>query len=300
MTMTVFTGGGAPENSALRGFCLTNVLPSMKTDIEEFRLIGRNNAKKTAFTLAEVLITLGIIGIVAAMTLPALIQHYEKMVLKNQFKKSYSVFFNAVKLAQAKNEAPFACYRWVGGDRCALVCVDTDPVFGICLRATCKDGSPTPNDVSGVWDDCFVFEEQLFTKTLKVAKFCQNNALANGCITDEYRGTDKVREEQAPNAGTPQNPNIEFSDTNIKNKFSSWVLVDGTVVMKQGRYKIDGHSIYAIDINGHRKPNKWGHDIFVVSLKGNTTDGIVKFDGVDYVTEKGGVSTAQMIKDMHK
>lgn len=29
---------------------------------------------KSAFTLAEVLITLGIIGIVAAMTLPALIQ----------------------------------------------------------------------------------------------------------------------------------------------------------------------------------------------------------------------------------
>ena len=30
--------------------------------------------KKHAFTLAEVLITLGIIGIVAALTLPALIQ----------------------------------------------------------------------------------------------------------------------------------------------------------------------------------------------------------------------------------
>lgn len=30
--------------------------------------------KKTAFTLAEVLITLGIIGIVAAMTIPTLIQ----------------------------------------------------------------------------------------------------------------------------------------------------------------------------------------------------------------------------------
>ena len=30
--------------------------------------------KKAAFTLAEVLITLGIIGIVAAMTMPSLIQ----------------------------------------------------------------------------------------------------------------------------------------------------------------------------------------------------------------------------------
>ena len=34
--------------------------------------------KKNAFTLAEVLITLGIIGIVAAMTLPVLVGHYKK------------------------------------------------------------------------------------------------------------------------------------------------------------------------------------------------------------------------------
>lgn len=36
---------------------------------------------KDGFTLAEVLITLGIIGIVAAMTLPGLINKYEKMLL---------------------------------------------------------------------------------------------------------------------------------------------------------------------------------------------------------------------------
>ena len=33
--------------------------------------------KKNAFTLAEVLITLGIIGVVAAMTLPTLIQNHQ-------------------------------------------------------------------------------------------------------------------------------------------------------------------------------------------------------------------------------
>lgn len=34
---------------------------------------------KKAFTLAEVLITLGIIGVVAAMTLPSLIAKYDEM-----------------------------------------------------------------------------------------------------------------------------------------------------------------------------------------------------------------------------
>lgn len=33
---------------------------------------------KKAFTLAEVLITLGILGVVIAMTLPALITNYQK------------------------------------------------------------------------------------------------------------------------------------------------------------------------------------------------------------------------------
>ena len=44
----------------------------------------------TAFTLAEVLITLGIIGVVAALTLPALINDKQNKELQTQFKKTYS------------------------------------------------------------------------------------------------------------------------------------------------------------------------------------------------------------------
>ena len=49
-----------------------------------------NSLKKSAFTLAEVLITLGIIGVVAALTLPSVINKYRAFVLEQQFKKSYS------------------------------------------------------------------------------------------------------------------------------------------------------------------------------------------------------------------
>ena len=44
--------------------------------------------RKTAFTLAEVLITLGIIGVVAALTLPALINNYEKSVVETRMQKT--------------------------------------------------------------------------------------------------------------------------------------------------------------------------------------------------------------------
>lgn len=45
-----------------------------------------------AFTMAEVLITLGIIGIVAAMTLPGLIKGYQERQFKSAYKKAYSEF----------------------------------------------------------------------------------------------------------------------------------------------------------------------------------------------------------------
>jgi len=53
---------------------------------------------KKGFTLAEVLITLGIIGIVAALTMPSLIANYKKMVYVTQLKKSYSQFIQALKI----------------------------------------------------------------------------------------------------------------------------------------------------------------------------------------------------------
>ena len=42
---------------------------------------------KSAFTLAEVLITLGIIGVVSALTLPVLVQKYRNNVVETKLKK---------------------------------------------------------------------------------------------------------------------------------------------------------------------------------------------------------------------
>ena len=61
------------------------------------RFTSRFSRKRTAFTLAEVLITLGIIGIVAAITLPTIINNYRVKVLENQFKKADSIIQQAVQ-----------------------------------------------------------------------------------------------------------------------------------------------------------------------------------------------------------
>lgn len=52
--------------------------------------------RKYAFTLAEVLITLGIIGVVAAMTLPGLVGKYRTKALSVQLQKMYSVISQAM------------------------------------------------------------------------------------------------------------------------------------------------------------------------------------------------------------
>lgn len=56
---------------------------------------------RLGFTLAEVLITLGIIGVVAAMTIPNLIANYKAHRLSSQFLESYSIIQQVFKQMEA-------------------------------------------------------------------------------------------------------------------------------------------------------------------------------------------------------
>ncbi|MCM1339291.1 MAG: type II secretion system GspH family protein, partial [Muribaculaceae bacterium] len=67
---------------------------------------GRVRGQKAAFTLAEVLITLGIIGIVAAMTIPNLLANYQKRQTITKLKQVYSTLTQTVKLSEAENGSP--------------------------------------------------------------------------------------------------------------------------------------------------------------------------------------------------
>lgn len=58
---------------------------------------------KKGFTLAEVLITLGIIGVVAALTLPTLISNYRKQEVVARLKKFYSILSQAIILSENDN-----------------------------------------------------------------------------------------------------------------------------------------------------------------------------------------------------
>ena len=61
-----------------------------------------NSLKRPAFTLAEVLITLGIIGVVAALTIPTLMANHRKKVVETKLEKIYSVMNQAINLTNAE------------------------------------------------------------------------------------------------------------------------------------------------------------------------------------------------------
>ena len=88
--------------------------------------------KRFGFTLAEVLITLGIIGVVAAMTIPTLISNTNSAKFKSQYKKTLSTLNQAALMATAQYDLDYASLTTAcatGGDEkpdvtasmCALI-----------------------------------------------------------------------------------------------------------------------------------------------------------------------------------
>ena len=109
----------ADEKKAYKGGCSQSISGSSHrqkcADIctQKFNVGLKAQPTSTAFTLAEVLITLGIIGVVAAMTLPTLIAKYRREVLKAEFKKTYNEL-QQINLSFIKDTGSNICeYDWI-------------------------------------------------------------------------------------------------------------------------------------------------------------------------------------------
>ena len=92
--------------NSLRNKCAMTWNSDMKennfTDKVFSRFTSHLSLKSAAFTLAEVLVTLGIIGVVSAMTVPTLMQNYQRQSYVTQLHKTYNEFTQA--FLQYKND----------------------------------------------------------------------------------------------------------------------------------------------------------------------------------------------------
>ena len=265
----------------------------------------------SGFTLAEVLITLGIIGIVAAMTLPVLTKKYQEVVLRNQFKKGYSMLSQAVIKAQSDWGGMPSCYRRTY----SLVptkCSNYNSL-GVCTSSTQLDGSPVPKNQTGEVDDCPQFWP-LVRKQIKIIKTCDKNSLQKGCIP-QYKGRDEIAQEsQSAKPGDDDYMDdygkqmiagcAMWTKSQLDNTTASYVLADGSIIISA--YNGDKGTSFAYDVNGKKGPNKWGYDIFVMAIRNNARTGqasisqLIVGAGDCMTAESGGKLTADMIKSLYK
>lgn len=164
---------------------------------------------KKSFTLAEVLITLGIIGVVAALTIPTLISNHEKKVTITGLKKVYSELTNMIKLSE--NE----------------------------------------NGEMSMWDF-----PQGEANSAETVKFLNKYYVPYTNSAKVYSGTEMDRQ------------GYYFYNLGKTNKFEhkpGMILADGTVITVFSNIN-NGYIWLFADINGFKKPNRIGRDVFTFDI----------------------------------
>jgi len=183
------------------------------------RQINRQLFVSFAFTLAEVLIVLGIIGVVAEMTIPTLVQNTQETVTITSVKKAYSVLSQAFTMAVQENG--------------------------------------TPDTWNLDYGDSPVGAEEVLNKIapyLKVTKNCGSVATGD-CTPGNYLYL---------KGGV-------WGDANANTFLAKAELADGMIIMAESYGNCTGANKdcgdYRIDVNGFKKPNQFGKDLFVFNIK---------------------------------
>jgi len=267
-------------------------------DIEDCWVIEKQYRLK-GFTLAETLIVVSIIGIVAALTLPSILRNHHNFVLKNQFKTTYSLLQQAWLKAQADLEYTPECFYWETNPYGTALCVERNAA-GECSKYEYADGSPLAGDHNGRFNDCPLLADQILAN-LKVIKTCTNNAFSKGCIP-EYEGIDtiyKASNNEASDYDVTKNTSGcgGLRKEYIQKNASAHVLSNGAILVGYGTFR---PHIFFIDVNGAEPPNKWGYDVFGFQTISMPNSGLkIKGNGCMRI-ETGGTLTSSMILEILK
>lgn len=224
---------------------------------------------KKGFTLAEVLITLAIIGVVAAMTIPTLVSNISRKQHLSAFKKKFAEITEAVKLSSIDNQEPG---KWNYD-------LEDDNFFATYLapylKVTHCDDCWLSYELEGFW-----FEAPAFA----APEICTASPW-------QFSSVEEAREYIADNSGacygmdeTLQNcldgndASSECSEWLIKNNYInkdtppdepdiSYTLVNGSVL---GFVKKESFFYIYLDLNGTTSPNIYGADRFVLTVSGSS------------------------------
>lgn len=205
----------------------------------------RGGGISVAFTLSEVLITLGIIGIVAALTLPALVTNIQNRGYVEGLKKNYSAI-QQVTNKIIEEEGPPTAWSWTAG--------------------TSTDDS----------DNNYILN--LYKKHLKVARACSSFIYNCPEIPELWS---KAYNNQLV---TYKALNGEINPAGVFDcifcRSFPMQLEDGTFLgitffSTQGGQVLWGRPkmYFTIDVNGAKGPNRVGRDVFFLYMNHNDKSG---------------------------
>jgi len=188
------------------------------------------------FTLAEVLITLGVIGIVAALTIPTIMNYTFEKQSVSAAKKTYATLSSAVASYQLDNN-----------------CVGDS--------ASCPSMGP-----GGPWSSAGTVASEL-AKYLKVADSSVSNPAGNDGTVLSW-----IPQKAYSYNGGNRASTGDIYPVVGPNQAAGYIrLSDGTIIMVSVAASDAGHNYHiAFDVNGVKGPNRLGKDQFVTSFYSKT------------------------------
>lgn len=111
---------------------------------------------KSGFTLAEVLITLGVIGVVAAMTMPSLVAHYKEKQTVVALKKFYSILEQAIRLNQVENPEDYSAENIISMFKTVKICSFND------LSCADNEYKNLNGNKSGAWGKIDIYSSSAY------------------------------------------------------------------------------------------------------------------------------------------
>lgn len=188
--------------------------------------ISHHYINKKAFTLAEVLITLGIIGVVAALTLPSLINKYKIKQLHTAFTRTSSILQNV--LNETAVEFGYASFK---------------DINSLCAGLTTAENSACKSKYNELFENINDF----YASRFRVINTLQNEDVRKYPLSNYSNET-------------------QTSYISIYGAGDIFCLADGACVTKLLFFyhnPADGISL-TFDTNGPlRGPNRYGYDVFL-------------------------------------
>ena len=207
---------------------------------------------RKALTTAELMIALTIIGVIAALVLPSIIENYQNRIYTTKLKKTYMAISNAVEQASVDNDVSSFKYTPYAANNSKSA---VESFFNKYLSVT--------NMNNAFADKYKIIQGHIYTEE-EIA------ALQEELETVEEEDKKKELEDKIRvySLGMAE---IQERDSGVSAGYQTAMLNDGQAIAMLCETVSDNCYIF-VDVNGKDEPNMEGRDMFSFRIKQSTNE----------------------------